>query len=129
MPLSIAARAAFSPAIWAAHGVLLREPLKPEPPAMAQETTLPLGSVRVTRVLLKVLLMNALPRGMDFRSRRRPRRAPAPFFASAIGRPTSYFFPARRLPATVLRAPRLLRALVRVRWPWTGRLRRWRWPR
>src|SRR5215471_13950243 len=33
------------------------------------------------------------------------------------------------LPATVRLGPRRVRALVRVRWPRTGRLRRWRMPR
>ena len=33
------------------------------------------------------------------------------------------------LPATVLRGPLRVRALERVRWPRTGRLRRWRLPR
>src|SRR5947209_9884525 len=33
------------------------------------------------------------------------------------------------LPATVLRGPLRVRALVRVRWPRSGRLRRWRTPR
>src|SRR4051794_9808916 len=33
------------------------------------------------------------------------------------------------LPATVLRGPLRVRALVRVRWPRIGRLRRWRTPR
>jgi hypothetical protein len=40
-------------------------------------------------------------------------------------RQQGYFF----LPATVLRAPRRVRALVRVRWPRTGRPMRWRRPR
>ena len=38
-PCSIAARAALSAAIWAANGVLLREPLKPTPPEEAHEMT------------------------------------------------------------------------------------------
>src|SRR5262249_30086565 len=33
------------------------------------------------------------------------------------------------LPATVFRGPLRVRELVRVRWPRTGRLRRWRSPR
>ena len=53
----MARRAAFSPASWAAKGVPLREPLKPEPPELAQAITFPLGSVSVTSVLLNVLLM------------------------------------------------------------------------
>jgi len=54
MPCSIARRAAASAAIWAAYGVLLREPLKPAEPALLEATTLPFGSVMVIRVLLKV---------------------------------------------------------------------------
>jgi hypothetical protein len=50
----MARRAAVSAAIWAAYGVLLREPLKPAEPALLQDTTFPLGSVMVIRVLLKV---------------------------------------------------------------------------
>ena len=57
MPCSWARRAAASPASWAAKGVLLREPLKPVWPAVACATTFPLGSVRVTIVLLNELLM------------------------------------------------------------------------
>ena len=53
-PCSIARRAAPSAAICAAYGVLLREPLKPGLPALAHESTLPVGSVRVIRVLLNV---------------------------------------------------------------------------
>jgi hypothetical protein len=46
--------AASSPANWAANGVLLREPLKPIVPAVAQLIVLPVGSVIVTTVLLNV---------------------------------------------------------------------------
>lgn len=35
----------------------------------------------------------------------------------------------RFFPGTVLRGPLRVRALVRVRWPRTGRFRRWRSPR
>jgi len=42
----------------------------------------------------------------------------------------AYFLAVARLrPATVFLAPRRVRALVRVRCPCTGRLRRWRTPR
>src|SRR4051812_2536804 len=61
MPCSCARRPAASAAICAANGVDLREPLKPTVPAEAQETTAPVGSVIVTMVLLKVLLMWASP--------------------------------------------------------------------
>src|SRR3954447_4671674 len=60
-PCSIAARAAFSAAIWAANGVLLRDPLKPTPPDDAHEITLPSVSVIDTIVLLKELLMWTTP--------------------------------------------------------------------
>src|SRR3954453_19738769 len=56
-PCSMAARAAFSAAICAANGVLLRDPLKPTPPEEAQEMTLPSVSVIDTIVLLNELLM------------------------------------------------------------------------
>src|SRR3954449_6367313 len=39
-----------------------------------------------------------------------------------------YFFPAFFLPATVFFGPLRVRALVWVRWPWTGRPRRCRMP-
>src|SRR5690606_22384310 len=61
MPCSWARRAAASAAIWAAKGVDLREPLKPTWPEEAQAMTAPVGSVRVTIVLLNVLLMYAWP--------------------------------------------------------------------
>ena len=60
-PCSMAARAAFSAASWAANGVDLREPLKPTLPADAQEMMLPSVSVMVTIVLLNELLMCATP--------------------------------------------------------------------
>src|SRR4051812_30907672 len=60
-PCSIAARAAFSAAIWAANGGDLREPLNPTLPAEAQDRTLPSWSVIDTIVLLKLLLMCATP--------------------------------------------------------------------
>ena len=56
-PCSIARRAAPSAAIWAAKGVLLREPLKLAVPALPQLRTFPFGSVRVMIVLLNVDLM------------------------------------------------------------------------
>ena len=57
MPLSIAVRTAFCIAIRAANGVLLRLPLKPAEPAVAQQTVAPLLSVTVTIVLLNVAKM------------------------------------------------------------------------
>src|SRR5712691_2934334 len=86
-PNSIALRAAISAAVWAAKGVLLREPLNPALPALDHETTAPLLSVRVTIVLLKDACTCATP----VRTSRRSRLFP-PFFrgagfawASAIG--------------------------------------------
>src|SRR6478735_9365675 len=58
---------------------------------------------------------------MFLRSRRRGRRPPACGFA--IGYLRAFF-----LPATVFFGPLRVRALVRVRWPRTGRPRRWRIP-
>ena len=77
MPCSIALRAAFSAAIWAAYGVDLREPLKPTWPAEAQEITAPAGSVIETMVLLNVLLMCAWPCETFFFSLRRTFLTPA----------------------------------------------------
>src|SRR3954470_14118318 len=74
MPL----RAAASAVTWAANGVDLREPLNPAEPADSQQTTLPSGSVIVTIVLLKEVLMWAIPYGTFFLTRRRAR--PLPFF-------------------------------------------------
>src|SRR6186713_1851796 len=74
-PSSIALRAAISAAVWAAKGVLLREPLKPALPALDHDTTLPVLSVRVTIVLLKDACTCATP----VRTSRRSRRLP-PFF-------------------------------------------------
>ena len=60
-PCSCARRAAASAASCAANGVDLREPLYPTWPEDDQEITAPVGSVIEIIVLLKVLLMNALP--------------------------------------------------------------------
>ena len=53
-PNLLARSAQVSAARWAAKGVLLRLPLKPEVPAVAQHRTSPLTSVIVTIVLLNV---------------------------------------------------------------------------
>src|SRR5690606_23327623 len=58
---------------WAANGVDLRDPLKPALPADSQAITLPSGSVRVTIVLLKEVLMCAWPTATFLRTRRRVR--------------------------------------------------------
>src|SRR3990172_8025700 len=125
MPCSIA-RFAIRSAAWpAANGVDLRDPLKPTVPALPAAMTFPFGSVSVISVLLNVDWTYARPLGTDFRSFRRGR-----LLRSAIGEtslsPRPYFLAmARRLPATVRRGPLRARALVRVRWPRTGRPRRW----
>src|SRR5207245_10686546 len=71
-PYSIALRAAASAAVWAAKGVLLREPLNPALPALDHDTTLPILSVRVTIVLLNVACTCATPMRTSRRSRRLP---------------------------------------------------------
>src|ERR1700738_2017326 len=68
MPCSCARRAASSAASWAANGVDLREPLNPRAPADDQATALPLMSVIVTTVLLKVDWMCAMPAEMFLRT-------------------------------------------------------------
>src|SRR5437763_4008909 len=65
--------AAESAVTCAANGVLLREPLKPAPPAVSHAITLPCLSVSVTIVLLNDVLMCACPTAMFFRTRRRVR--------------------------------------------------------
>src|SRR5580765_7047322 len=77
-PSSMALRAAFSAAVCAAKGVLLREPLKPALPALDHDTTLPILSVSVTIVLLNVACTWATP----VRTSRRSRFLP-PFFRGA----------------------------------------------
>src|SRR4051812_31917138 len=109
----------------AAYGVLLREPLKPATPAEPQLTTPPAGSVMVMIVLLNVAWMWTCPEGT---TRFSLRRCLAGFFRSAIRPLVPRYFLARRTP-TVFFGPRRWRALVFVRWPRTGRLRRWRRPR
>ena len=51
------------------------EPEQSDAPALDQAITFPFGSVSVIMVLLKVARMNAFPRGIFFRSRRRIRPA------------------------------------------------------
>src|ERR687891_1256637 len=115
-PCSWARRAAASAASWAANGVDLREPLNPTFPALAHEIVFPSRSVIVTIVLLNVDLMCAAPWAMFFFS----------FFRAFFFGLATYF--AFRLTPTVFFGPLRVRALVWVRWPWTGRLRRGRLP-
>src|SRR5699024_1020107 len=113
----------------AANGVDLRDPLKPTCPDDAQASTLPAGSVIVTIVLLKVLRMWAAPCGTFFFSRR---RALSVFFLAVDLVDVAFFagmgYLAFFLPAMVRLGPLRVRALVLVRWPRTGRPRRWRRP-
>ena len=60
-PCSIAFLAATSPALWAEKAVPFLDPLKPAVPELPQDRTLPLGSVRLTIVLLKVDWIKTLP--------------------------------------------------------------------
>src|SRR3954471_15349989 len=60
-PCSCAALPAFSAANSAANGVDLREPRKPQPPAVAQESVFPWRSVIVMMVLLKEACTWAMP--------------------------------------------------------------------
>src|SRR5690242_16221290 len=118
-------------------------------PADDQAMALPCTSVIVIMVLLNVAFTCATPEAMFLRSRRRTRVAslpilnpypesapavPAPLLFSpssacprrARGRQAlAYFF----LPAIGFAGPLRVRALVWVRWPRTGRLRRCRNPR
>src|SRR2546430_1311929 len=60
-PHSRAALPAASAATWAAKGVLLREPLKPAPPEVAQDKAFPWRSVMVMMVLLNDACTWAMP--------------------------------------------------------------------
>src|SRR6266545_4165618 len=90
-------------------------------PALAQDRVFPSRSVMVTMVLLKVDLMWAWPWEMFLRSRR------LGFLVFGLATLSPYFPFLRRTP-TVFFGPFRVRALVWVRCPRTGRLRRWRMP-
>src|SRR5476651_2735066 len=60
-PCSWAATPAFSAATWAAKGVLLREPRKPQPPEVAHDRVFPWRSVMVMMVLLNDACTCATP--------------------------------------------------------------------
>ncbi len=148
----MARRAAASAASCAANGVDLREPLNPTWPLEAQAITAPEGSVMDTIVLLNVDLMCAWPWATFFFSLRRTLDLAALWrvlggiaflcLRSSVRWParvrlrqgcpcpdqSDYFLPAFFLPATVLRGPLRVRALVCVRCPRTGRPRRCRMP-
>src|SRR6185436_9025596 len=78
-PYSCATRPALSAATCAANGVLLREPLKPAPPQVAQDNTLPWRSVMVMIVLLNDAWIWATPSETFFLTR----------FLTALGAPDS----------------------------------------
>src|ERR1700684_1282485 len=59
-PCSCAALPARSAATWAANGVDLREPRKPQPPEVAQDKVLPCRSVIVMIVLLNESITSAI---------------------------------------------------------------------
>src|ERR1700756_994876 len=124
--------AALAAACCAANGVPLRDPRKPSDPELFHDTVLPFGSEMVTMVLLKDACTCTSPCGTCLRS----------FFLNFFVLPflsaaepaalaMDYVLPvAFFLLATVpLRGPLRVRALVCVRCPRTGRLRRWRYPR
>src|SRR5204862_7183825 len=122
-PCSWARRAAASVASCAANGVDLREPLNPTFPALAQERVFPARSVIVTIVLEKVDLMCACPCRTFFFSFLRV------FLALGFA---MIYLPFFRFTPTVFFGPLRVLALVCVRCPCTGRLRRcrlpWYWP-
>src|SRR5262249_15298199 len=95
-PMLMASRAVASAATCAANGVLLREPLKPALPALAQLITFPSVSVMVMMVLLKLACTWATPFVPTLRSRF------LPFFTSAT----------RNLPSEARHAPRMRSTLL-----------------
>src|SRR5215471_11584641 len=132
-PLSLALLAAVIAACCAANGVPLRDPRNPSEPALDQEITLPSWSQMVTMVLLKVAWMCTTPEWTTRFSFFLKLFFLPPFFSGAFAIFCSQlyvFADAFFLFATVpRRGPLRVRALVCVRWPRTGRLRRWRRPR
>src|SRR6266705_2273828 len=116
-PRLIASRAACSAATVAANGVDFFEPWNPALPAEPQVTAFPCMSVIVIIVLVNVPVMCAIP---STSTALLALLAPAGF-AWAIYFLSRGFF----LPAIARRGPFLVRALVCVRWPRTGRFLRW----
>src|SRR5262245_47767385 len=92
IPRFKASRALASAATCAANGVLLRDPLKPALPALAQVTTLPSVSVIVTMVLLNVACTCATPFVPTRRSR----------FLVFFGSATRYLHPGLDGPCVLL---------------------------
>src|SRR5215471_6486863 len=129
-PDSFALFAAVKEACWAAYGVPLRDPRNPSEPELDQDSTFPTGSVMVMMVLLNEACTWTRPMGTDFFSFFLNVFF-FPVFAGAFAMFNPYVFAvAFFLFATVpRRGPLRVRALVCVRWPRTGRLRRWRSPR
>src|SRR5437764_15201821 len=129
-PLSPALLAAVMAACCAANGVPLRDPRNPSDPALDHEMVLPSWSAMVTIVLLKVAWMCTTP-VWTTRFSFFLKLFFLPAFAGAFAIQTAYVLPvAFFLFATVpRRGPLRVRALVCVRWPRTGRLRRCRRPR
>ena len=116
---------------WPANGVLLRLPLNPQVPPLAQQSESPFVSVIVTVVLLKLALMWAIP---TVTLRRALRRLLFAIFQGSVvrelGSASDYFKSFTPFfPATVFLGPFRVRALVRVRWPRTGKPRRCLIPR
>jgi len=129
-PFRIAVLAQFCAACWAANGVLFREPLKPTLPAEAVQIVSPSTSVTVINVLLKVALMCTIARTMFFLTLRFVLLAICvsyPMLGSVLRTYRFSFTPF--FPATVLRGPLRLRALLCVCCPRTGRPLRCRMPR
>ena len=123
-PRFIASRAACSAATVAAKGVDFLEPWNPALPDEPHVMVLPCISVIVMSVLLKVAVMWAMP-SASTTFLARLALAAAAGFACAIYFFSKGFF----LPAIARRGPFLVRALVWVRWPRTGRPLRCRVPR
>src|SRR5215211_6485156 len=131
-PRFMASRPQFSAATVAANGVDFFEPLKPALPADPHARVFPFMSVIVMSRLLNVAAMWATPSDSttfllrlaldDF--------VGADGVVGAVGAGSViYFFVTFFLPAMARRGPFLVRAFVWVRWPRTGRPRRWRIPR
>ncbi len=127
----------------AANAVLLRAPLNPDEPALAQTTTFPRLSAMLTIVLLNDARTWATPRGalrhalrfvvavlgpLCSRSCAMLSLSPVPGRAAYAIWPC-FFIDALRFTPTVFRGPFRVRAFVLVRWPRTGSPRRCRIPR
>src|SRR5580698_3066678 len=129
-PDSFALFAAVNDACCAANGVPLRDPRKPSEPELDHEITLPMGSVMVTIVLLNDACTWTRPIGTE-RFSFFLNAFFLPVFAGAFAMFDPYVLAADffLLVTVPRRGPLRVRALVCVRWPRTGRPRRWRRPR